>query len=189
MGLHHRLTVVVGSVAIAQTLIGGAALLASARTAPPPAVERAQRSLAAIAALELGGHVLHPHNAIAQRALYRIAQEPGIVYAFVLVALVTTAVVTVAAAGFVDGSRGPTNDARRRPTLAADGVVRLGTSRFEGTSFATPRVAAAFALVFARHPRWPVERAAALLHEASVPAGDAGWGTLDFDRLRRALDG
>jgi signal transduction histidine kinase len=84
VGLHHRLTVVVGSVAIAQTLIGGAALLASARTAPPPAVERAQRSLAAIAALDLGGHVLHPHNAIAQRALDRIAQEPGIVYAFVL---------------------------------------------------------------------------------------------------------
>ena len=104
-------------------------------------------------------------------------------------------VVPIAATAFPHSSQGPTNDGRMRPDFAADGVVRVGevpASWPVGTSFAAPRVAAAFALVFSRHPTWTAQRATYFIRRfASDGDGEKtpeyGWGAIDFDRLRTAL--
>ncbi|GIV57515.1 MAG: hypothetical protein KatS3mg042_0428 [Rhodothermaceae bacterium] len=107
------------------------------------------------------------------------------------------AVVPVAAVDFDHSSQGPTNDGRVRPDFAADGVVRQGEVPSlwpAGTSFATPRVAAALALVFARHPDWTAAQAIRFLRSFVAPRPEGpekdnhlGWGAIDFDRLRAAL--
>lgn len=102
----------------------------------------------------------------------------------------TRSVVPVSATDFADGSQGPTNDDRIGLDFAADGTVLFGGTTQEGTSFAAPRVAAAYALIFSRHPDWTLEQASALLqHVASNTERDPryGWGTVDFDALREAL--
>lgn len=104
----------------------------------------------------------------------------------------TRSVVPVSATDFADGSQGPTNDERVGLDFAADGKVLFGGTTQEGTSFAAPRVAAAYALIFARHPDWTLVQASALLqhvasNEASEPEPRYGWGVIDFDALRDAL--
>ena len=104
------------------------------------------------------------------------------------------AVFPVSASGYARSSQGPTNDARLRPDFATTGTVEVGGQELEGTSFATPRVAAAFALVFARHPDWSIDQAARFLRLHSLlPDGGTdkdpryGWGIVDFEGLRAAL--
>lgn len=105
------------------------------------------------------------------------------------------AVVPVGATAFPHSSQGPTNDGRVRPDFAADGVVRVGevpASWPAGTSFAAPRVAAAYALIFARHPAWTPRRATLFLRQYTPGGADEkepryGWGAIDFDGLRAAL--
>ena len=109
----------------------------------------------------------------------------------------SASVVPVAATDFAHSSQGPTNDGRMRPDFAADGVVRVGEIEAMwpvGTSFAAPRVAAAFALVFARHPDWTVSQAVRFVRRFTVSNDSGatkdpryGWGPIDFDRLRAAL--
>ncbi|GIV60992.1 MAG: hypothetical protein KatS3mg043_2081 [Rhodothermaceae bacterium] len=108
-------------------------------------------------------------------------------------------VVPVAAVDFEHSSQGPTNDGRLRPDFAADGVVRRGEVEAlwpVGTSFAAPRVAAALARIFDRHPDWPASRALQLLRTCVDPPAGAeagekdprfGWGAVNLDRLREAL--
>jgi len=104
----------------------------------------------------------------------------------------TRSVVPVSATDFAHGSQGPTNDDRIGLDFAADGKVMFGETTQEGTSFAAPRVAAAYALIFARHPDWTLEQASALLQH--VVSGESpergpryGWGVIDFDALNEAL--
>ncbi len=109
----------------------------------------------------------------------------------------SASVVPVAATEFVHSSQGPTNDGRIRPDFAADGVVRVGEIEAMwpvGTSFAAPRVAAAFAHVFSRHPDWSVSEAIRFVRRFSLKGDQRaakdnqyGWGPIDFDRLRAAL--
>ena len=63
-------------------------------------------------------------------------------------------VIPVGAIGFQHSSTGPTNDGRRRPDFVADGRVVWNDRQFEGTSFATPRVAGLLASVLSKHPSW-----------------------------------
>ena len=102
------------------------------------------------------------------------------------------AVIPVGAAGFSHSSHGPTNDGRVRPDFSTDGTVRFGGTQFEGTSFATPRVAAALASVLSRHPDWSLEQALDFLRRHVAPsAADKsniiGWGTLDLDAVVNSL--
>jgi len=96
-------------------------------------------------------------------------------------------VVPVAAAGFTHSSQGPTNDGRVRPDFATNGAVQIGNSRFEGTSFATPRVAAVLGDVLARNPSWSIQQAIAYLRSYSLlPETDdknnvLGWGTINIE--------
>ena len=109
----------------------------------------------------------------------------------------SASVVPVGATDFVHSSQGPTNDGRIRPDFAADGVVRVGEIEAMwpvGTSFAAPRVAAAFAHVFSRHPDWSVSEAIRFVRRFSLNGDQGaakdnryGWGPIDFDRLRAAL--
>ncbi len=103
-------------------------------------------------------------------------------------------VIPIGANDLSHSSQGPTNDGRIRPDFSANGVVDLGGARIRGTSFATPRVAAALSLVFSRHPDWTVEDAYDFLRRFAVqPDGSAGkndrfgWGQLDLDAVVEAL--
>ena len=99
----------------------------------------------------------------------------------------------VTAVDFAEGSRGPTNDDRPRPYFAADGIVQVAGTRQQGTSFAAPRVAAAFALTFAARPSWSREQATTYLRQFVPTPGDHdnryGWGALDLGRLAPSLRG
>ncbi|MDX1428988.1 MAG: S8 family serine peptidase, partial [Rhodothermales bacterium] len=104
------------------------------------------------------------------------------------------AVIPIGANDLSHSSQGPTNDGRIRPDFSADGVVELDGARIRGTSFATPRVAAALGLVFSRHPDWGINEAYDFLRRFAVqPDGSAGknerfgWGQLDLDALIEAL--
>jgi|GEM_PF-7101207 len=107
------------------------------------------------------------------------------------------AVVPVGATRFEHSSQGPTNDRRIRPDFAADGVVQVGEVPVlwpQGTSFAAPRVAAAFTMVWARHPEWTSKRVTNFLRQYTVGSDQGtrknnqfGWGPIDFDALRVAL--
>ena len=97
------------------------------------------------------------------------------------------AVVPVAATGFSHSSQGPTNDGRVRPDFATNGSVQIGNNRFEGTSFATPRVAAVLGNVLARNPSWTIKQAIAYLRSYSLlPDSEdknnvLGWGTINIE--------
>jgi subtilisin family serine protease len=102
-------------------------------------------------------------------------------------------VVPVSATGFSHSSEGPTNDNRVRPDFAAGGAVQLQGAHLEGTSFATPRVAAAFALIMTKYPSWTVEQATEYLRSFCPADTDTdkdnqyGWGEIDFESLVQAL--
>lgn len=103
-------------------------------------------------------------------------------------------VIPIGANDLSHSSQGPTNDGRIRPDFSAKGVVDLGGAQIRGTSFATPRIAAALSLVFSRHPDWSVEQAYDFLRRFAVqPDGSAGkndrfgWGQVDLDALVEAL--
>ncbi len=103
-------------------------------------------------------------------------------------------VIPIGANDLSHSSQGPTNDGRIRPDFSANGVVELEGARIRGTSFATPRVAAALALVFSRHPDWNINEAYDFLRRFAVqPDGTAGkndrfgWGQLDLDAVIEAL--
>src|SRR5512144_869759 len=91
-----------------------------------------------------------------------------------------------AIAGF--SSRGPTADGRLKPDLTAPGldvcaVAGSSLARLAGTSFATPLIAAAAALVKQLHPAiGPLALRAALRDEGSnraAPDSTRGWGRPD----------
>ena len=104
------------------------------------------------------------------------------------------AVIPIGANDLSHSSQGPTNDGRVRPDFSADGVVQLDDYVIRGTSFAAPRVAAIFALVFSTHPDWTIKEAYDFLRRFAVqPDGTAGkndrfgWGQLDVDAVIEAL--
>jgi hypothetical protein len=98
-----------------------------------------------------------------------------------------------AAGGFSSfSSPGPTADGRIKPDVAARGsgvTTALAsdslayTSFSSGTSFSTPLVAGACALILQRNPEWgPMDVLEALREEASqstTPDNDLGWGIID----------
>jgi hypothetical protein len=118
--------------------------------------------------------------------------EPGSSLASGLATTRSNRVIPVGAAGFSHSSRGPTNDGRIRPDFSADGALSYDERRFEGTSFATPRVAAALSSVFARHPDWSLDQALEYLKQY-VSTSDigkdnlVGWGALDIEALVSGL--
>jgi len=88
-------------------------------------------------------------------------------------------------------SRGPTADGRIKPDLMARGVFAASASGAtdsafglsSGTSFSTPLVAGAAALVLEAHPDWTaLELREAMKNSASNPCfpnNDRGWGIVD----------
>ncbi len=86
-------------------------------------------------------------------------------------------------------SRGPTADGRVKPDGCARGEATIfanlngGYSSGNGTSFATPIVASAFATISQAHPEWSMIRIMeALKATASLtgsPDNDYGWGIID----------
>jgi hypothetical protein len=100
-------------------------------------------------------------------------------------------IIPVTATSYAAASQGPTNDNRERPDFAASGTVQLGATRLEGTSFATPRVAAAYALIFSQHPDWTATQATTFLRRFARPGNrqdpQMGWGAIAFDDLIAAL--
>ncbi|GAB5518093.1 MAG: hypothetical protein RhofKO_03440 [Rhodothermales bacterium] len=103
----------------------------------------------------------------------------------------TRSVLPVTAEGYADGSQGPTNDDRLRPDFAAQGQVLFGNVERQGTSFAAPRVAAAFALIYTVNPGWSQQEATLFLRQFTASPGDknprSGWGEVDFEALKSAL--
>ncbi|MEM6645990.1 MAG: S8 family serine peptidase [Bacteroidota bacterium] len=103
----------------------------------------------------------------------------------------TRSVLPVTAEDYADGSQGPTNDDRLRPDFAAEGQVLFGNVERQGTSFAAPRVAAAFALIYAANPEWSQDEATLFLRQFTSSPGEknprSGWGEVDFDALKAAL--
>lgn len=96
-------------------------------------------------------------------------------------------------AGF--SSRGPTADGRIKPDACARGVdcvLVAGSTGYtwgNGTSFATPLVSSAAALLLEAHPEWTSLEALEALRltasQAQSPDNDYGWGVVDAnDALR-----
>ncbi len=81
------------------------------------------------------------------------------------------AVVPIGADGFTHSSDGPTNDGRPRPQFVADGEVSWNNRKFEGTSFATPRVAGLLASVLSRHPTWTYRQGLEYIDKFRVDSG------------------
>jgi subtilisin family serine protease len=91
-------------------------------------------------------------------------------------------------------SPGPSADGRFKPDVAARGLEvttvnpndSLGYSSSNGTSFSTPLVAGACALILQRNTGWgPMDVLDALRNEASQsnnPDNDLGWGIIDAHR-------
>jgi hypothetical protein len=95
-------------------------------------------------------------------------------------------------------SRGPTADGRLKPDLTAPGldvcaVTGASLGRLAGTSFATPLLAAAAALVKQLHPTiGPVALRSALRAQASrrvTPDSTSGWGRPDVSAAAVFADG
>ncbi len=108
----------------------------------------------------------------------------------------TRSVVTATARSGSWRSQGPTNDGRTRPDFSAPGTTTVNGRAFRGTSFATPRVAAAFALMRAAQPTWSRDDVIRFLQRrTSAPGGTTagkstvdGWGEVDIARLLDALN-
>ncbi|NBC85867.1 MAG: S8 family serine peptidase [Bacteroidetes bacterium] len=108
----------------------------------------------------------------------------------------TRSVVTATARSGSWRSQGPTNDGRTRPDFSAPGTATVDGRTFRGTSFATPRVAAALALVRAAQPMWTrndvirflQRRASAPDETAAGKSAVDGWGEIDIARLLDALN-
>lgn len=88
-------------------------------------------------------------------------------------------------------SRGPTADGRTKPDACAAGVNvvfvspegQTGYSSGNGTSFATPIVSSAVALLLEAHPEWSsleaLDALRATASQADAPDDDLGWGIID----------
>ncbi len=86
-------------------------------------------------------------------------------------------------------SRGPTADGRTKPDACARGELTVfasetgGYSSGNGTSFAAPIVAGAFAALSQAHPEWSMMRAyealKATASRAGTPDNGLGWGIID----------
>lgn len=108
----------------------------------------------------------------------------------------TRSVVTATARSGSWRSRGPTNDGRTRPDFSAPGTTTVDGRTFRGTSFATPRVAAAVALVRAAQPTWTrndvirfLQRRTSAPNETAAGKSTVdGWGEIDIARLLDALN-
>lgn len=117
---------------------------------------------------------------------------PGSSLASGLATTRTSRIIPVGAVGFEHSSRGPTNDGRIRPDFSADGTLSFSNRTFEGTSFATPRVAAAISSVLARYPDWSLQQAIDHLKQyvstSSIDKDNrVGWGALDLHALVSGL--
>ncbi len=106
---------------------------------------------------------------------------------------------SVAAVGAVDGNRvlasfsspGPTFDGRTKPDVCAMGsgnyfalnIDTLSYANGSGTSFATPMVAGASALLLEAHPEWTamdvLSNLRATASQSSTPDNDLGWGIIN----------
>ncbi|NLP06537.1 S8 family serine peptidase, partial [Candidatus Fermentibacteria bacterium] len=94
-------------------------------------------------------------------------------------------------------SRGPTADGRTKPDACAAGVNvvfispegQTGYSSGNGTSFATPIVSSAVALLLEAHPEWSsldaLDALRATASQAGAPDDDLGWGIIDADAACR----
>ena len=72
-------------------------------------------------------------------------------------------------------SRGPTDDGRTKPDLAApDGVDNATYTKFYGTSAACPHVAGAAALVLQRYPSYSPSEVQSLLEDRAIDLGTGG---------------
>ncbi len=106
----------------------------------------------------------------------------------------SSSIVPVGASNFLHSSKGPTNDGRVRPDFSTSGVVKLNQASFEGTSFATPRIAAVFASIISMHPDWTTDQVEAFIQKSATKSSDfvqknntVGWGDLDIDELTTIL--
>jgi hypothetical protein len=102
-------------------------------------------------------------------------------------------VVIVGASNVSYSSQGATNDGRTRPDFIASGVADYMGKNYSGTSFATCRVAAAFAKVLYRNPTWSLSNAMDLLKKNVLGKKNRskdtvqGWGEIDFEKLNLSI--
>lgn len=108
----------------------------------------------------------------------------------------STSIIPVGATSFAHSSQGPTNDGRVRPDFSTSGVVKLNQASFEGTSFATPRIAAVFASVKSMHPDWTIAEIEAFIQKTATQSSDftqkdnlVGWGDVNIEDLINRLSG
>ncbi len=106
----------------------------------------------------------------------------------------SNSIIPVGASNFEHSSQGPTNDGRVRPDFSTSGVVQLNQAVFEGTSFATPRVAAVIASVMSMHPEWSIQEVSEFLQKSIAESADfsekdntLGWGSLDIESIITSL--
>jgi len=103
-------------------------------------------------------------------------------------------VIVVSAVALPQCSQGPTNNGRGRPDFAAIGKTHYQDEEFRGSSFATPRVAAALTMIFDKHPSWSAYQAIDLLRGNCTGANKTikdyvhGWGEIDFEKLRMEIN-
>ena len=108
----------------------------------------------------------------------------------------SNSIIPVGATTFAHSSQGPTNDGRVRPDFSTSGVVKLNQASFEGTSFATPRIAAVYASVKSMHPDWSISEIEAFIQKTATQTSDftqkdnlVGWGDVNIEDLITKLNG
>ena len=103
-------------------------------------------------------------------------------------------VITVGAVSLEYSSQGPTNDGRVRPDFVTQGITQYKNNRCVGTSFAVPRIAAALSMIFTAHSDWSANQAIIFLQKHCATQHNErkdnmqGWGEIDFERLKVALE-
>lgn len=107
----------------------------------------------------------------------------------------TAAVITAGAVDYIDSSQGPANivPPTIRPDFAASGITAHNPASPRGTSYAAPRVAAAFAWIFSVYPDWSKARAVEFLKNRGIkkplpqPDYPSSRGEIDLEKLKQAL--